>query len=364
MDKNIEKRLYDLVALSISGDISTDELRELEVLLSQYPVFSFLRDELMKPDYDKEAAEEHAEQVFAAHYYSKIYLATQPHNAVKRNEAASFESPVPSYKVSRRVTYYALTMVMLVMAVLFTWGYGVYRNKKHNGAHLNEMVTSKGSKSKLLLPDGTSVVLNANSKISYSNDFNQNSREVVLIGEAYFEVEHNETLPFIVHTSQADIKVLGTVFNVRDYPGETKMEASLLKGSIELSLLYDKTKKILLKPFDKISIDKLSETVAGPPDTTSHSSFTLSAVSNITDSIIAETSWLDDKMAFRNKSFAEIAANMEQKYGVKIIFENPLLKAKRYTGVFDDTSVEDMLGTLQLIYPFQYRSGNNEIIIY
>ena len=84
--------------------------------------------------------------------------------------------------------------------------------------HSNEVSTQPGSKSKIQLPDGSTVWLNAGSKLTYTKDFGKEIREVTLIGEAFFDVTKMKEKPFIIHTSSINIKVLGTAFNVKAYP--------------------------------------------------------------------------------------------------------------------------------------------------
>ncbi|MFT3902413.1 MAG: FecR domain-containing protein [Niabella sp.] len=217
---------------------------------------------------------------------------------------------------------------------------------------LNETVTHKGSKSRLLLPDGSTVVLNADSKISYSKDFNETSRNVTLCGEAYFEVSHNPERPFIVHTQKADIKVLGTAFNVRDYPGDTKFETSLIHGKVEVDMKGHKTKPIFLKPSEKLVVAKNKE-----------ADYHLTKITEL-DSVVAETSWVHDKLSFVDKSFISIASELERQFNVTIEFKNNTAAKYRYTGVFDDTRVEDILDILKIIKPFKYTVTENKITIY
>ena len=84
--------------------------------------------------------------------------------------------------------------------------------------------------------------------------FNKDLREVTLNGEAYFDVTKNAEKPFIIHTKKMDVKVIGTAFNVRSYSDEKTAEASLIRGSIEVTLKDRKDQKIILKPNEKISI--------------------------------------------------------------------------------------------------------------
>jgi transmembrane sensor len=96
----------------------------------------------------------------------------------------------------------------------------------------NTVSTKAGSKSKIQLPDGTQVWLNADSKLEYNENFNVKLREVKLSGEAFFDVVKNKDKPFVIHTSQMDVKVLGTAFNVRSYPDEATTETALLRVAL------------------------------------------------------------------------------------------------------------------------------------
>src|SRR6187200_2887242 len=117
------------------------------------------------------------------------------------------------------------------------------------------LITKNGNRTKIVLPDGSQVWLNAGSNLDYNNSvFNKDLREVTLNGEAYFDVTKNADKPFIIHTKKMDVKVIGTAFNVRSYNDERTAEASLIRGSIEVTLKDRKDQKIVLKPNEKISI--------------------------------------------------------------------------------------------------------------
>ena len=105
-----------------------------------------------------------------------------------------------------------------------------------------KLLSTKGSRSRSLLPDGTTVWLNAGSKLYYENDFN-GTREVRLEGEAFFDVVKQTDRPFIVHTSGIDIKVLGTAFNVKSYPEDKTVETTLYRGLVQVFRQEDTPKK-------------------------------------------------------------------------------------------------------------------------
>ena len=106
------------------------------------------------------------------------------------------------------------------------------------------------------LPDGSIVWLNADSKLSYSESFSRKNRNVQLEGEGYFEVEHGEH-PFVVQTDSAQIKVLGTKFNVKNYGDENYIKVSLLEGSIVLLCI---NQEFIMKPNQTMTVNKLDQT--------------------------------------------------------------------------------------------------------
>ena len=130
-----------------------------------------------------------------------------------------------------------------------------------------EVAARPGVRTKVVLPDGTQVWLNSNSKLKYSPDFNLHSREVDLEGEAYFDVAKDMERPFIVHASTIDVRVLGTAFTIKSYPQDETIEATLLKGAIEISGRDNPgAPRIILKPDEKLVLNKhwLSSTLTAP----------------------------------------------------------------------------------------------------
>ena len=116
------------------------------------------------------------------------------------------------------------------------------------------VTTKYGSKTDIQLPDGSKVWLNSGSSLKYDKQFGKELREVVLSGEAFFDVVRNAEKPFIIHTTNMDIKVLGTRFNVKSYANDKQSEASLIHGSIEVFIKKEGLKKILSEPNHKIVV--------------------------------------------------------------------------------------------------------------
>lgn len=114
--------------------------------------------------------------------------------------------------------------------------------KNHNW----ELITPKGGQYQITLDDGSKIWMNADSRLSYPAKFNADQREVLLEGEAYFEVRHEENRPFIVRTPLQNVRVLGTHFNIEAYPDEPQSAVSLIDGSLQVATHADSP--IVLKP--------------------------------------------------------------------------------------------------------------------
>lgn len=234
----------------------------------------------------------------------------------------------------------------------------------------SEISTRYGSKTNIVLPDGSKVWLNAGSRITYDKDFGETSRNVQLTGEAYFDVVHNAEKPFLIHTRAMDIKVLGTEFNVKSYPDDQTTETSLIRGSIQVTLNDRKADRIILKPNEKlvVSNDQTPDTVAVVGKRRAAAAQKpLISISNLSyfsvDSTILETSWVDNRLVFEDESFQEIAVRMARWYGVTFKFENEELKQLRFTGNFRDESLNDALMAMQITANFGYRISDKNVTI-
>jgi len=243
----------------------------------------------------------------------------------------------------------------------------------------SEVSTKYGSRTNLHLPDGTQVWLNSGSKLSYDKTYGNGKREVALSGEAYFDVIRNPALPFIIHTSSIDIRVLGTAFNVKSFPLEKNTETSLIRGSIEVFFRNRPLEKIILKPNQKLITanqamvkDKENAAPSSAKEKTTVNDGgvkvpPLALVSQLTyepgDSTVIETSWMHNKLMFLSETFEDLAIKMERWYGVNIRFVNEQIKFKKLNGIFENESIQQALTALQLITPFTYSMNKNDILI-
>lgn len=217
--------------------------------------------------------------------------------------------------------------------------------------------TPRGREFRVILPDGTRIWLNAASSVRYPAVFAGDRRELQLKGEGYFDVaKENTGRPFVVNTSSVDIKVLGTVFNVRAYETDKHTEATLIEGSIEVSLKHDRGRKLLLKPLEKLSV----ENITGPPDSrpNDRNDSSLYAVNKISAgpdrSNIREIQWMEKKLVFDKRRLDEIVVELSRWYDVEIVITDNELKSREFNGTVTDASLEQVMESLKLTGDFNY----------
>jgi ferric-dicitrate binding protein FerR (iron transport regulator) len=272
-----------------------------------------------------------------------------------------------------------LTIISFVALIILATGAVYLLSGKKNviaaaKQEISSVVTKNGNRTKIVLPDGSQVWLNAGSNLDYNNStFNKELREVSLNGEAYFDVTKNEAIPFIIHTKKMDIKVVGTAFNVRSYNDEKVAEASLIRGSIEVTL-KDGNQKWVLNPNQKISINteeerqmvlKTGEKVPVKPRS-DISQFAVTRLKpNPIINLIPEIAWTQNKLFFEDETLEDIASMLEKWFGKTVIIENENLKKLRYRGNFENETIEQALSYLRFSRPlFNYKFENDSVVIY
>ncbi|MXV13770.1 FecR family protein [Hufsiella ginkgonis] len=228
----------------------------------------------------------------------------------------------------------------------------------------NEIVAQNGTSTEVTLPDGTTVKLNAGSRLSYARDFvSRPTREVTLTGEAYFTVIHDERHPFIIHTADISIIDLGTIFNVRAYPDDHLTETTLIDGSVEVLLRKGESPgKIVLKPNEKLLYNANGSTDKSGNQT---GTFEISAVTPAhgTKNEFVETAWIDNKMVFRNERFGDLARRMERRYNLEIAFSDEELKSVHLTGTISNETVDEAMKLLQATTSFKYTIAEGKLTL-
>ena len=264
----------------------------------------------------------------------------------------------------------ATAAVLIGLAVCIQYVNSNKNNLLDIGNNYNEIVAKRGTKTKIILPDGSQVWLNSDSKLSYGARFNDTIREVSLEGEAYFDVIKDKKRPFVVMTNALNIRVLGTAFNIKSYAQDATIETTLIRGMIEVRKNNEPaTKKIVLTPNEKLVYNKLEALLVRPNNEQNTIAKKLESLSittlskNIPDSSRVETAWIYGRLVFDGDSFETLAEKMERWYNIKITIQNQSISNNRFSGVFEKENVEEAFKALQLITMFKYDIHDNEVLI-
>jgi len=252
-------QFWNLLSKNLSKEATAEELQELQSILLNNPDLhhhaNMLTEMWQQGSINKRIGSEASYMRHIMKHKDEFFVEENPIE-IDTDDAAPETNPgfLRAVFSRKRSLVYSFLGLIITTGVIYLFTQKG-DDKLPTQQALSSVVTKNGNRTKIVLPDGSQVWLNAGSNLDYNNSvFNKDLREVTLNGEAYFDVTRDPEKPFIIHTKKMDIKVLGTVFNVRSYSDEKIAEAALIKGSIEVTLKDRKDQKIVLKANEKISI--------------------------------------------------------------------------------------------------------------
>ncbi|MBL7740937.1 MAG: FecR domain-containing protein [Chitinophagaceae bacterium] len=358
--------VWHLIARVLNNEASSEEEQQLTTILR--------RDESLQQQFDllgriwkeKHDNPEFEDKDAAQSIISRIITKAESESLF------SIQLPVEKRRSGNRRIWLAAASVLVLVSAGWLF---MSKRTSANEPKAEAIEAKKGSRSRSLLPDGTTVWLNAGSKLSYVGDFTGATREVRLEGEAFFDVVKQPDRPFIVHTSGIDIKVLGTAFNVKSYPEEDSVETTLYRGAVKVFREEDSEKKsIELRPNEKLILAKQAATA---PEQVSESSkpspitavklpgsFTIAHIdSTKKESERFETAWIYSRLEFRGDSFEDLARKLERWYNVTIVFNDEKVKQLYFNGSFEKETIAQAFAALKSAVPFNYIIKGHEITV-
>jgi transmembrane sensor len=326
-----ENKKWDLTIRTLSGEASAEEITALETWLSAHPanlefyeeVKSLWNDSaslLTYRDYGKEKEEE--------------YRALQD-----RIKAAEME-PIRLMALEKKEKVFGWLKIaaswLFISIAAFSAYWFINRQKSNDQNQWLTIRNEIGKKSKILLPDSSMVWLNANSSLRYPRQFPSRHRDVVLSGEAFFEVKENPKSPFTVVSANVATRVVGTSFNVKAYK-EEDIEVTVATGSVSVSsfdtLSTQTIHSVALTPNQKIVFDTEGQQFLAVQPSPSHVAY----------------GWKEGRLIFRGVGFGEVARTLERWYGVHFVLQDETIADIKLTAVFQSgASLEKVLKTLAL----------------
>ncbi len=359
------ERILQLLAKKMGQAASDKELSELQGLLQEDPK-NYLLIEMLE---SLEVEKIHKEPVL-----KEVDLLNKNWLSLKRelDSIPVLNAKAEKVAIRKSVGMWKRLAAVWVGTLLLAGGYFLLKNNlvsekqdKQLAEIVNQLSVPYGAPVEKVLPDSSIVWINAGSLIHYDESFGKKNRNLYLNGEAYFNVKHNADLPFIVHAGNIAIRAIGTKFNVHAYETETKIETTLISGEILVRINGKPVRDIILVPNEKLTIINKEFIQSSDKNTfTKDVSFQVQKV-NIMPSITAlrEVAWLQDKLAFQNESFDELAKKMERRYDIHIIFKDSLLERERLSGVFENENIRKALHLLQMTTPFQYQFKEDSVFL-
>lgn len=292
------------------------------------------------------------------------------------NENDAWEKLRPHLVKTRKrdlswIRYAAVAVIFTIIGSLAFYLLQPAPTKVKIAESFQEIYVPYGSTSKIMLPDGSYAWLNAGSYLKYSNTFNINNREVFIKGEAFFDVQQNKKLAFVVNAPGIEVKAIGTRFNVKAYPEEKTIFTTVVEGKIQVTnktTASNKASELFLTANQSASFEK--DHVTSPvlePETTVTQKTTPEF-----EKINAEfleidpqvntdlyVSWHTGKLIIEREKLGSLAVKLERRYNIKINFVDETVKNYVFSGVLKDETFEQVMEVIRLTSPLQFRIDGN-----
>lgn len=327
-----DQMIWEAISAVFNGNPSTEDRQAFEKWLSESEVNGKLYDHLKVIGYDGST-----EKALMAK--DKIFGKVQ-HRIMESR----------SRRVIKMWQYVSAASIALLISL---GGFYLYKSKMFQSQIFATIETHcpNGTRSKITLTDGTVVNLNSGSTLRYPAQFNKERREVVLDGEAYFEVAKDAKHPFQVNATGIKIKVLGTHFNVKAYRTDDRIITSLLEGSLSVEKSISDNgniNKIVLRPNQQATFMFKTNSLK---------------VQNVKAGLFS--SWKEGHYYFDNVSFEEIAHSFERGFNIKIEILSERLKKEMFSGIFDKgENITQILDIMRIHRNFNYTIKADHIEIY
>lgn len=268
------------------------------------------------------------------------------------------QAQYPTIKPSSQKTKQWVKMLSLSFSLVLLLGIGLFVAYQQGllGNQKREWKTvaaPAGQKSVLNLADGSIVHLNSGSAISYPEEFAPDKREVVLEGEAFFEVAENPDKPFTVRSGNVNTTVLGTSFNIYAFPQE-KISVTVASGKVEVKALADGGETTAGASGLSAILSPGEQAVYNP----GQNSISTSAVD-----VKQYTAWRENIIRFDNATLKEVGEKLNRWYGVELAFENEKVQKCRISGQFKDQSLENVLESMAYMHNIKYKFIHNKKIL-
>ncbi|UBD77246.1 FecR domain-containing protein [Parabacteroides goldsteinii] len=250
-------------------------------------------------------------------------------------------------KPEKRFSFIPYLRYVAIVAVILSIGWGGFRLIRSNQEKVltyTEVHVKNGEHKRIILPDGTSVTLNAGSYLRYPREFITDVRRIEMNGEAFFEVTRDEEKPFLIHTKDADVKVLGTSFNVKAFDMDEQLTVSVQTGKVQVDL---PEAMMRLLPDEQFVMDK-----------------TKGEFQKRNEDARLSTVWIKGGLYFNRTPIRTVVNELVRMYNRTIEFAPGAEYDDYIYGEHDNKSLEAVLKSIQYSTDIKYRIENDKIVLY
>jgi len=298
---------------------------------------SSIEDEIALFAWLDESPENHKIMLRERKIYDSILLSSD--SSMKSKIERRKLSLIPAW--TKEVVRYAAVLLLFAGGA---WMYVDVKEKSYSEL-IHTVSVPAGHRVNIALPDGTKVTLNSLSELRYPSNFSNDKRVVELDGEAYFEVELNESSPFIVNTQLCGVEVLGTVFNVEAYDDKGEFKTSLISGRVVVRNNVGEHKSITLNANQEVVFR--------------NNEFIVSIMDDVSKFL-----WRDGILAFKESPFSLLISNAERHFGVEINILNDDIREKVISGKIRlSDGIDHYLRVLQTFEYFNYVWNEDRSVI-
>lgn len=322
-----KKRIEELISSHLSGNLSGEEREKLVAWIGENPANHFYYQRL-----------------------KNIWQATHPAFEVDTIDMTVSKDLVmrkirfKAWHESRFVRYwqYMAAILLLPLIILSSYLYLSGRHPANVRISYQEVFAPYGTHSRLNLPDGSLVWLNAGSSLRYPTVFNFDKRLVELSGEAFFEVESDPDHPFVVQTDRVQVCAVGTAFNVEAYRNDSIVAVTMATGKVNVSLGNQQT-------FSLVSGERMGYNV-------NTSSCEVQRIDPY-----KWYAWKDGALVFRDDPLGYVFKKIGQTFNVDIILKDTDIADQLYRATFRQESLDEILRLLRLTAPIRYEYSSREV---
>lgn len=271
------------------------------------------------------------------------------HQPIKINKLKAWESIQQKIHVEEKVIPLTTkksnynTWILRVAAILVVGLFATWLALKLNSKPELIMVSTTSDQKMIVMPDGTNIILNKNSILSYSTEFDTDERKVILNGEAFFDVTKNPQKPFIIENKNFQVKVLGTSFDVMAYNSDEEAVVTVVTGKVAFS---DKKGNSVLLVKDEVG--KLNKT-----------NQQLTKINNLNSNFL---SWKTKKLEFNNATVYDVCESLKNYFSVQINVSDKSIYNCKFTGSYSNPKLEEVLKTLEITLNLKIAINGNQLV--